>query len=122
MTQYNMLNVKMSNTKFNRLKSEIKNGTEVTLSLSSNLIRNSNDEINLPHKLLLTQTQVSKIRKAFANGLSPNDKLAKKKSYKVIHKGDLNYQLVCLLIDLCCQLKIFHINEFNSERIKEHVC
>ena len=33
MTQYNMLNVKMSNTKFNRLKSAIKNVTEVTLSL-----------------------------------------------------------------------------------------
>ena len=87
MTQYNMLNVKMCNTKFNRLKSAIKNGTEVTLSLSSNLIRNSNDEINLPHKLLLTQTQVPKIRKAFANGLSANDKLAKKNNIKLYIRG-----------------------------------
>ena len=45
-------------------------GTEVTLNLSSNLIRSSNDETNFPHKLLLTDTQVSKIRKAFANGSS----------------------------------------------------
>ena len=36
----------------------IKNGTEVTLNLSSNLIGNSNDETNFPHKLLLTNTQV----------------------------------------------------------------
>ena len=68
MTQYNALNVKRSNLQLNKLKSVIKNGTEVTLNLSSNLIRNSNDEVNFPHKLLLTDTQVSKIHKAFANG------------------------------------------------------
>ena len=43
-----MLNVKFA----------IKNGTEVTLNLSSNIIENSNDENNFPHKLLLTNTQV----------------------------------------------------------------
>ena len=68
MTQYNALNVKLSNLQLNKLKSVIKNGTEVTLNLSSNLIRNSNDETNFPHKLLLTDTQVSKIHKVFANG------------------------------------------------------
>ena len=51
---------------------EWKNGTEVTLNLSSNLIRNSNDETNFLHSLLLTDTQVSKICKAFANVLSAN--------------------------------------------------
>ena len=40
------------------VKSAIKNGTEVTLNLSSNIIGNSNDEYNFPHKLLLTNTQV----------------------------------------------------------------
>ena len=65
MTQYNMLNVKLSNSHLSKLKSGIKNGTEVTLNLSSNLIRNSSDETNFPHKLLLTDTQVSKICKAF---------------------------------------------------------
>ena len=40
------------------VKSAIKNGTEVTLNLSSNIIGNSNDENNFPHKLLLTNTQV----------------------------------------------------------------
>ena len=70
MTQYNMLNVKLSNSQFNKLKSAIKNGIEITLDLSSNLIGNSNDETNFPHKLLLTDTQILKIRKAFANGSS----------------------------------------------------
>ena len=68
MTQYNALNVKLSNLQLNKLKSVIKNGTKVTLNLSSNLIRNSNDETNFPHKLLLTDTQVSKIHTVFANG------------------------------------------------------
>ena len=68
MTQYNTLNVKCSNVQLNKLKSKIKYRAEVTLNLSSNLIRNSNDKTNFPHKLLLTDTQVSKIRKAFGNG------------------------------------------------------
>ena len=68
MTQYNVVNVKVSNSQLNKFKSGIKNGTEVTLNLSSNLIRNSNDETNSPHEILLTDTQVSKICKAFANG------------------------------------------------------
>ena len=67
MTQYNTSNVKCSNVQLNKLKSKIKYGAEVTLNLSSNLIRNSNDKTNFPHKLLLTDTQVSKIRKAFGN-------------------------------------------------------
>ena len=68
MTQYNTLNVKLSNSQLNKLKSAIKNGTGLTFNLSSNLIRNSNDETNFPHKLLLTDTQVSKIHTVLANG------------------------------------------------------
>ena len=72
MIQYNTWNIKVSNSQLNKLKSAIKNGTEVTLVLSSTLIGNSNDETNFPHKLLLTNAQVSKIRKSFANGASAN--------------------------------------------------
>ena len=46
MTHYNTLNVKLSNSQLNKLKSGIKNTTEVTWNLSSNLIRSSNDETN----------------------------------------------------------------------------
>ena len=49
MTQYNTLNVKFSNWQLNKLKSGIKNGTEVTLNLSSNAICNSTDEYNFPY-------------------------------------------------------------------------
>ena len=70
MTQHNTLNVKLSNSQLNKLKSGTKNGTEVTLNLSSNLTGNYNGETNFPHKLLLTDTQISKTRKAFANGSS----------------------------------------------------
>ena len=65
MAQYNTLNVKLSNSQLHKLKSAIKNGTELTLNLSSNLMGNSNDETNFPHKLLITDTHVSKIRKAW---------------------------------------------------------
>ena len=77
MTQCNTLNVKLSNLQLNKLKSGIKYGTEVTLKLSSNFVVDSNDENNSPQKLLLTNTQVSKLCEAFANGSSANIKLSK---------------------------------------------
>ena len=77
MSQYNTLNVKLSNSQLDELNSPIKNNTEVTLQLSSNIVGDSDDENNFPHKLLLTNTQVSKLCKAFVNGLSANMKLSK---------------------------------------------
>ena len=44
MIQYNVLNVKVSNSQFNKLKSRIKSGTAVTLKLSSNVVGVSNNE------------------------------------------------------------------------------
>ena len=51
MTQYKSLNKKLSNLQLNKLKSTIKNETEVVLRLSSNIIGNSNDKSNFPHEL-----------------------------------------------------------------------
>ena len=65
MIQYNSLNVKLSNSQLNKLKSAIKDETEVVLRLSSNMI--GEIEINFPHKLLLTNRQVSNLLKAFTN-------------------------------------------------------
>ena len=48
---------------------------------------NSNDETNFPHNLLLTDIQVSSIRKAFANGSSANIKFPKTKLFKMIQLG-----------------------------------
>ena len=77
MIQYNTLNVELFNSQLNKLKSAIKNRTEVTLSFSSNLIGNSNDETNFPDELLLTDTQVSAIIKAIANGSLAHKKCKK---------------------------------------------
>ena len=82
MTQYNSLNVKLSNSQLNKLKSAIKNETEVVLRLSSNII--GDNETDFPHKLLLTDRQVSNIRKVFANNLSINIKLSKTQLSKII--------------------------------------
>ena len=87
MTQYKTLNVKLSHSELNKLKSGIKNSTEVTLKPSSNVVSDSNDENNFPHKLLLTNTQVSRLRKAFANGSSANKKLSKTQLHKIGQSG-----------------------------------
>ena len=49
MTRYNTLNVKLTNLQLNKLESAIKNETEITLNISSNLIGNSNNETNFPY-------------------------------------------------------------------------
>ena len=64
--------MKLSNWQINKLRSGIKIGAKVNLKLSSNGVRDSNDENKFSHKLLLTNTYVSRVRKAFANGSSTN--------------------------------------------------
>ena len=77
MTHYNALNVKLSNSLLNNLKSGIKNSTEVTLKISSNVVGDSNDKNNFLHKLFLTNKQLSRLRKVFSNGSSTNIKVSK---------------------------------------------
>ena len=77
MTQNNSLNVKLSNSKLNKLKSAIKSETDVVLKLSSNMIGNSDDETNFPDKLLLTNRPVANLRRAFAKHTSTSIKLSK---------------------------------------------
>ena len=85
MTQYNSLNVKLSNSQLNKLKSATKNETEVVLRLSSNMI--GDNETNFTHKLLLTDRQVSNLRKAFTNNSSTDIKLSKTQLSKMIKSG-----------------------------------
>ena len=87
MTQYNSLNVKLSNSQLNELKSAIKNEADLILRLSSNIIGNSNNETNFPHKLLLTNRQVANLRKAFANHTSTNTGLWKAQCTKMRKDG-----------------------------------
>ena len=87
MTQYSSLNVKLSNSRLNKLKSSIKNETDVVLRISSNMVGNSSDYINFPHELLLTNRQVENIRKAFAKNTSTDIKLSKTQLSKMIQSG-----------------------------------
>ena len=61
MTQCNSLNGELSNSQLNKLKSAIKNETDVILRLSSNIIGNSDDETNFASR------QVATLRKASVN-------------------------------------------------------
>ena len=66
MTQYKILNIKLSDSQLKKLKSGKKDGTEVNFKFSWNVAGDSNDENNFPHKLFLTNAQVSKLLKASA--------------------------------------------------------
>ena len=88
MTQYNRLNVKLSNSQLNKLKSAIKNENDVVIRLSPNMIGDSNDQTNFPHELLLTDRQVSSIRKAFSNNSSVDIKFSKTQLSKMIQSGE----------------------------------
>ena len=87
MIQYNTLNVKSSDSQLNQLKSRIKNGTELTLKISSNVVGDSNNGNNFPHKLLLTNTQVS-------NSSSADVKLSKTQLYKIGQLGGFSCRLL----------------------------
>ena len=87
MTQYNRVNVKLSNLKLNKLKSAIKNETDVVIRTSPNMIRDTNDQTNFPHELLLADRQVSSIRKAFSNNSSADIKFSKTQLSQMIQSG-----------------------------------
>ena len=91
MTQYNSLNVKLSNSQLNKLKSAIKNETDAVLRLSSNMIGNLDNGTNFPHKLLLTNRQVVNLRKIFANHTSTDIKLSKAQLTKMQKGGFLRF-------------------------------
>ena len=87
MTQYNILNVKISNSQLNKLKPATKKETDVVLRLSLNIIFNFDDETNFPHLLLLLNRQVKNLRKAFANYTSANIRLSKTQLSKTVQSG-----------------------------------
>ena len=58
------------------------------MKILSNVAGDSNDENNIEHKFLLTNTQVSIVRKAFANGSSGNIKLSNTRLLKIGQSGE----------------------------------
>ena len=84
--------MKLSNPQLNKLKSAIKNESEVVLRLTSNMI--GNNETNFAHELLLTERKVANIRKSFANNSSIDIKLSKTQLSKMIQLGGFHSRLL----------------------------
>ena len=87
MTQYNKVNAKLSISQLTKLKYAIKNENDVVIRLSPNIIGDSNNKGNFSHELLLTNRQVSSIRKAFANNSSVDIKFSEAQLSKMIQSG-----------------------------------
>ena len=83
MVEYAKVNVKISNTEIRKLKDAVKGNTGTTLRVSLKMF-NRND---LPHELLLTTRQKTKIRNAFNNNMSTDLKLSKAQINKIIQSG-----------------------------------
>ena len=76
--------------------------TQCNFKTSSNLVSDSNDENNFPHKLLLTNTQVSRLCKVFANDSSVNIKLSKTQFHKIGQSGGFLGRLLGPLLKQDC--------------------
>ena len=68
------------------------------MKISSNVFGDSNDENNFPHKLLLTNTQNSRLRKPFPNNFSANVKLSKMQLHKIGQSGEFLGRLLAPLL------------------------
>ena len=98
MTQCNSLDVNPSNPQLNKLKSAIRNEANVVSRLSPNMIGNSDDEINFPHRLLLTNRQVANLGQAFPNNSAVNIKLSKTKLSNMVQLGHFLGRLLGTLL------------------------
>ena len=83
MVEYSKVNVKLSDTQLKKLKTAVKNKTGTTLRMSLKML----DGNDLPHELLLTTKQKTKIRNAFNNNMSTDLKLSKAHISKIIQSG-----------------------------------
>ena len=83
MVEYNQVNVKLSDTQLKKLKNAVKNKTGTTLRISFKMFNGN----NLPHELLSTTRQKTKVRNAFNNNMSTDLKLSKVQSSKIIQSG-----------------------------------
>ena len=68
------------------------------MKIPSNVVGDSNDENNFPYKLLLTNTQVSKLLKVFGNNSSANIKLSKTQLHKTGQSAGFLGRLLGLLL------------------------
>ena len=102
MVEYSKVNVKLSDTQLKKLKTAVKNKTGTTLRISLKMF-NGND---MPHELLLTTRQKTKLRNAFNNNMSTDLKLSKAQISKIIQSGGFLGSLLSKLAGLLMKVAI----------------
>ena len=100
--EYNKVNVKLSDSQLNKLKTAVKNQTGVTLRMNIKMFNGN----NLPHKLLLTTRQRTKLRNAFENNKSIDIKLSKAQISKIIQSGGFLISLLTKLAGLFMKVAV----------------
>ena len=90
MVEYTKVNVKLSDSQLKKLKDAVSNNTGTTLRTSLKMFNGN----NLPHELLLTTRQKTKVRNAFNNNRSTDLKLSKGQINKIIQSGGFLSKLV----------------------------
>ena len=80
MVEYSTINVKLSDSQLNKLKNALKNNLGTALTMNAKMLRAN----NLPHELLLTTRQTTKLRNAIENKMSADIKLSKAQISKII--------------------------------------
>ena len=83
MVEYSKVNVKLSDAQLKKLKTAVKDKTGTMLRMSLKMFAGN----HLPHKLLLTTRQKTKLRNAFNNNMSTDLKLSKAQISKIIQSG-----------------------------------
>ena len=84
MVEYNNVNTRLFDSQLNKLRYGVKNQTGVTLRMNIKIFNGN----NLPHELLLTTRQNTKLRNVLENNMSTNIKLPKAQIIKLIQSGE----------------------------------
>ena len=90
MVEYSKMIAKLSDKQLKKLKTAVKIKIETTLRMSLKML----DGNDLPHELLLTRTQKSKLRNAFNSNISTDIKLSKAQISKIIQSGGFSGSLL----------------------------
>ena len=102
MVEYNKVNVELSDTQLKKLKNAVKNKPGTTLRISLKIFNGN----NLPHELLLTTKQKTKLRNAFNNNMSTDLKLSKAQISKIIQSGGFLGSLLSKIADSLMRIAI----------------
>ena len=102
MVEYSKVNLKLTDTQLKKLKAAVKNKTGTTLRMSLKMF----DGNDLPHELLFTTRQKTKVRNAFHNNMSTDLKLSKAQISKIIQSGGFLGSLLSKLVGLLMKVAI----------------